>query len=299
MLLILEQVLLLLLFAVIGYALCKAGKVESKNAKLLSTLEVNLFLPATVFNTFSSNFTPTYLCEKYALILASAVIIVVVALAAHPVAKSLAKDDYQNNVFHYSLVVPNYGYMGYALAGGIFGSEMLLDVMVFALPLSLYTYTIGYNMLTKSPVSLKRLVNPVVLSILAGMCVGLIGIELPAVATSFLSKAAACMGPISMLLSGMVISQYKFEELFRNKASYLIALLRLIVIPCAAAIVLRVLSFQELIIPSVMLLAMPCGLNTIVFPQLVGEDCCAGASLALITNLLCLVTIPLCLFLFG
>jgi len=297
--LILEQVLLLLSFAVIGYALCKTGKVENTSTKILSTLEVNLFLPATVFNTFSSNFTPTYLRQKYVLILASAITLVVVALAAHPVAKSLAKDDYQKNVFHYSLVVPNYGYMGYALAGGIFGSEMLLDVMVFALPLSLYTYTIGYNMLTKSPISLKRLVNPVVLSILAGMCVGFIGIELPSVATNFLSKAAACMGPISMLLSGMVISQYRFAELFRNKASYLIGLLRLIIIPCAAAIILHALSLRELIIPSIMLLAMPCGLNTIVFPQLVGEDCYTGASLALVTNLLCLVTIPLCLLLFS
>lgn len=299
MVLILEQVLLLLSFAVIGYALCKTGKIENTNTKILSTLEVYLFLPATVFNTFSSNFTPTYLRQKYVLILASAVILVAVALAAHPVAKLLAKDDYQKKVFHYSLVVPNYGYMGYALAGGIFGSKMLIDVMVFALPLSLYTYTIGYNMLTKSPVSLKRLVNPVVLSILAGMCVGFSGIELPVVAANFLSKAAACMGPISMLLSGMVISQYKLTELFRNRESYLIALLRLVGIPCTVAIVLHALSLQTLIIPSITLLAMPCGLNTIVFPQLVGEDCGTGASLALVTSLLCVITIPLCLLVWG
>ena len=48
-----------------------------------------------------------------------------------------------------------------------------------------------------------------------------------------------------------------------------------------------------------MVLAMPCGMNTIVFPKLVGEDCKPGAALAFITTVLCIVTIPICLFVLG
>ena len=294
-----EQLFLLFTFMLCGFLLGKNKIVNYEHTKILSVLEIYLFLPCTIFNAFYCNFSLSNLSQYYVFIVVSLAVLGVLICFSHIIFEILSKNVYDKNIYKYSLIIPNYGYMGYALAGGIFGREMLLDVMVFALPLSLYTYTIGYNMLTKSPISLKRLVNPVVLSILAGMCVGFIGIELPSVATNFLSKAAACMGPISMLLSGMVISQYRFAELFRNKASYLIALLRLIIIPCAVAIILHALSLQALIIPSIMLLAMPCGLNTIVFPQLVGEDCYTGASLALITNLLCLVTIPLCLFLFG
>ena len=46
---------------------------------------------------------------------------------------------------------------------------------------------------------------------------------------------------------------------------------------------------------AVLMYAMPCGLNTIVFPKLVGEDCSTGATLALMSNLLAVITIPLCI----
>ena len=39
---------------------------------------------------------------------------------------------------------------------------------------------------------------------------------------------------------------------------------------------------------------MPCGMNTIVFPKMVGEDCKIGASMVLISTLAALVTVPLC-----
>lgn len=299
MTIVLEQVCLLMLFAAAGYALCKTGKVEAKNTKLLSTLEVYVFLPATIFNTFTSNFTPQYLWEKYQLLIVSAVILLAVAAVAWPVAKWLGGEGYERNVYHYSLAMPNYGYMGYAMAGGIFGSEMLLNVMVYALPLSCYTYTVGYCLLTKSKVSVKRLFNSVTLSMLVGAIVGLTGVELPSVAADFLTKASACMAPVSMLLTGMTISEYRIGDLVRKKQVYIVAVLRLVVIPCAAAAVLQALSLQSLVLPALVVLAMPCGLNTVVFPKLIGESCQTGAALAFVTNVLCCATIPLCLFLFG
>lgn len=299
MIIVIEQVLLLVVFAAIGYALAKGKKADSKHAKLLSCLELYVFLPATVFNTFANNFTPEYLVQKYPLLLVSAAILIVTVLAAQPIAKCLSKDPYQQNVLRYSLAVPNYGYIGYALAGGIFGSQMLLNVMIFALPLSLYTYTAGYCMLTKTKLSVKRLFNPVTLALFAGAVVGLCGIDLPQVADTFLSKAAGCMAPVSMLLTGIVISEYKLTSLLSHWYTYLVAALRLIVLPCAAALILLCLSLQEAVIPTLMVMAMPCGLNTIVFPKLVGESCETGASLAFVTSLLCCITIPLCLFFFG
>jgi predicted permease len=49
---------------------------------------------------------------------------------------------------------------------------------------------------------------------------------------------------------------------------------------------------------AVMMACMPCGLNTIVFPKLVGEDCKIGARLALLTHLFSCFTIPVWLSVF-
>lgn len=296
---VIGQVCLLIAFAAAGYAMSKAKVANSSHSKLLSALCLYMFLPAKVFNTFAARFTPEYLGVKYPLLIAAAVIVMAMAALAIPVSRWLTKDGYRRNVYHYSLTISNYGYIGYALAEGIFGSEVLLDVMMFAFPVCLYTYTVGYSMLTGGRLSFKKLLNPVTLAMVAGAGAGLLELRVPEVADAFLSKAAACMSPVSMLLTGIVISEFRLSELLRQRAVYAVALLRLLVIPCLAGWTLQLLGQQWLVLPAVMVLGMPCGLNTIVFPKLVGQDCKPGAALALVTSLLCMLTIPLCLLLFG
>lgn len=296
---VIEQVALLMLFIATGYLLCKTKLVDSRNAGLLSRLEMNLFIPATVFNTFASNFSPSYLQEKYPLVLVSALVLVAIALLSRPISGLLTKNSYQKNVYSYSLTIPNYGFVGYALADGIFGSEMLLNVMMVALPVSIYAYTIGYCTLTKTKLSLKKLFNPIIIALVLGVITGLSGFQLPGVASTFLTKAAACMSPVSMVLTGMVISDYSLPKLLKNKSVYILTAARLLIIPCTVALILKLVGLNDMVLPMLMVTAMPCGMYTIVFPKSLGEDCETGASLVFITSILCCVTIPLCLFFFG
>lgn len=298
MMIVIEQVFLLMAFAAAGYGLSKAKIVTSSHSKLLSALCLYLFLPSKVFSTFATRFTQEYLAQKYPLLIASAVTLILVALIAIPVSRLLTKNSYRRNVYHYSLTIPNYGYIGYALAEGIFGGEVLLDVMMFAFPTSLYTYTIGYCMLSKSKNPWKKLINLVTCSMVLGAIVGISGLELPKLLNTFLSRSSACMSPASMLLMGIVISDYCLKNLLKNKEVYIITALRLLVIPCIVALGLKLLRLDSLVLPALMIFSMPCGMNTIIFPKLVGEDCAPGASLAFVTSILCCLTIPLCLLLF-
>lgn len=299
MLIVIEQVCLLLAFAAVGYTLSKTKIANADHSKLLSALCLYIFLPAKVFNTFATKFTPAYLSQYYPLLLGAAVILTALALIAIPLSRLLTKDGYMRNVYHYSLTISNYGYVGYALAEGIFGKDVLMDVMMFVFPICLYTYTIGYSMLTGGKFSLKKLVNPVTLAMVLGAVAGLLGIVIPDSVNSFLSKSAACMSPCSMLLMGIVISQFSLKELLSQKACYFIILMRLLVIPCAVGLALRLLKLDMLLLPSLMVLAMPTSMNTIVFSKLMGQDCKPGAAMACISSILCCITIPLCLLLFG
>jgi predicted permease len=85
-----------------------------------------------------------------------------------------------------------------------------------------------------------------------------------------------------------------------NKPVYLLTFLRLLGIPLVVCGILKLLGLQQEIVTAVLIvLALPCGLNTIVFPKLIGEDCKTGAALACVTSVLCCATIPFCLWLFG
>ena len=298
MAIVLGQVIQLILFAAVGYILCKYKIAGSSHGELLSSLEVYVFLPAISFSTFSSHFTLEYISENYKLLIISVMMLVVLTAVAYPLARLLTKDRYEQTVFHYSLTIPNYGYVGYALTAGVFGQEMLMNVMMFGVPLSVYINSIGFCTLTKSKFSIKKVFNPATIALILGAIVGLSGLQVPTVINSLCEKASACMAPISMLLAGMVISQFDFQSLLKNKPAYIVVLMRLLVIPFAIAMALRLLSLDDMIIPALMIYAMPCGLNTIVFPKLVKENCESGASLAFVSSVLSCATIPLCLYLF-
>ena len=299
MTIVMEQVAVLMLFGVIGFVLQKTGIVEGAHTKLLSTLCVYVFLPCQVFRTFANNFTPAYLSEKYILVLTGGAVLLILMVAAHFAAKIFTKDDFQQAVIRYSLITPNYGYIGYALAEGIFGSTMLLNFMMASLPVSLYTYTIGFCMLTKRKLTAKRLINPVTISMTAGAIVGLLQIPLPGIVDTLLTRGAACVSPLGMILTGTVIAGFRFREMLSKKLVYLLTALRLLGLPLAVGFGLRLLGLEQCLIPLVMFMCMPCGVNTVVFPKLIGEDCETGAALAFVTNILCCVTIPLVFYIFG
>lgn len=213
-------------------------------------------------------------------------------------AKLFSKHSYERCVYEYSLTVPNYGYMGYALAEALFGQVGLMDYMVYTMPLSLFVYTIGFARLTKQGVSLKKLCNPVMIAMVLGIAVGLSGQKLPGVLTDVVSKSAACMAPVSMLFTGIVISGFSLRSLFANGKNYIMIALRLLVIPLLVGLVMRLFCDKQVVQIAVLCAALPCGMNTVVFPKMVDENCQIGAGLAVLTAVISCITIPLILTIF-
>ena len=296
---IFEQVLILVIFCVTGYVLSKKGVVNAEQTNILSKLLVYVFSTCNVFKTFSSKFTVQYITNNYKLLLISVIVLILLAVTAHFIAKLFAKEKYKRNIYEYSITVPNYGYMGYALAEGLFGADGLIDFMMFGLPVNIYIYTIGFGILTKRGVSFKKLVNPLTIVISLGIIFGLFNIPVPSVLSDVIDKSSACMAPVSMLLAGITISQFDFKKLLVDKANYIIVMLRLVAVPVVIGITLNCFFDMNIVRTALLFYTLPCGLNTIVFPKLVGENCETGASLALISTLVACVSVPLLLSLFN
>jgi predicted permease len=256
-------------------------------------------MPATSFKSFSTNFTVKYITEKYDIILSSLIAVIIVYLLAVFLSKLLTKDKYRRTVYSYSMIVPNSGYMGVPLTKAIFGETMLTNVLLFALPINIYLYSLGYCSLTKTKLSFKKLLNPPLIAIALGSIVGILGLTLPEFATNFLDTASAPLGPSTMLILGMTLSEYKFKKILKFNTNYFICLLRLVIIPVVGVLIFKLLNLNNVIIPALIVYSMPCGLNTVVFPKLVDEDCETGAALTLISTTLSMITIPLLFYFFN
>lgn len=292
---IFSQVIMLFVFIAIGFVLGKTKISKSEHSQILSSLLVYIFLPCNIFKTFSKNFTVTYIIEGYQQLIVSTVIILILLVLSHFVSKLFSKEKYEKCIYEYSLIVPNYGYMGYALAEALFGEAGLTNMMVFALPVSLYIYTIGFCKLTKRGFSLKKLCNPVMITTFIGIIAGLFGITVPAVLINVIEKASDCMAPVSMLLTGIVLSGFSFKPIICRLKNYYLTILRLIIIPLLIGFVLNTFCEPKLVQTAVLFYALPCGLNTIVFPKLVNENCEIGAGQALISTMFSCITLPIIL----
>lgn len=293
MLIILKQLIVLYIFLFLGWLFGKLKGNLHEHTGILSFILVNLFLPSKVFGTFSKNFTVSYIKNNYVTIIISVSVLVALAFVSWLISKPLTKNAYERKVYRYSLTISNYAYMGYVLTEQLFGTQGLTDLILFCIPFAMYTYTFGYAMLTGRGSSLKRLITPLTMSIVLGIIVGLTQIQIPDVISQVLSTSSACVGPLSMVLTGISLSAFAPRELVTDVKTYIVVALRLVGIPALVFGVCTLLRLDGVIVPATIMASMPCGLNTIVFPKLVGEDCKTGARLALISHLFSLVTLPL------
>ena len=296
-----QQVLILAIFVAAGYLAAKLRIVNREHSGILSSLLVYVFGAANVFKSFAINFNRTYLFENYTLVLISTAIMLVLCVLAFFMAKMFSKKSYERRIYEYSFVVPNFSYMGYALAEALFGSLGLTNFVVFSIPFFVYVFTYAFAVLTKRGVDIKKLINPVTVSMALGIVVGLLELPISDIPVFYtvIDKASACMAPTSMLLAGIVISEFKLKDLFGNYKIYVLSLLSLIVRPLLVGGVVSLFGNPTLTSVAILFYSLPCGLNTVIFPRLVDEDCKIGAGIALVATLISCITLPIIFYVFG
>lgn len=293
----LNQMPVLFIFMAIGFLLNKKELLPRDSSAALSKLETYLFVPCLVFSVFYKYCTVDNFKQKSVYILYGTAIMAVSLVIGIFLAKLFARDGYLRKIYTYSFAVANFSFMGNAVVLGVFGERILFDYMIFTLPLNLYVYSIGTASLIPDEkgrkISLKAFVNPIFISLILGAVCGLCAIPLPKFMTSAVSSAGACMSPLAMLLTCFVIGGYSLKKLASDKKIYLASLIRLIILPTVFMLVLLAFKTDSAIIRAALCAtAMPLGLNTVVFPAAYGGDTTPGASMALISHLISIVTIP-------
>ena len=299
-----EPMLFLFICMAIGYILSKMGLVPDNAHAVLSKLEQFVFVPCLIINTFMNNCTLETLKNSYGIILCAVLVCLLAVAISYPLSKLFVKEGYKRNVYKYAFAFANSGFVGNPVVQSLFGDEGLYNYMLYTLFLSFMIYTWGIAVLVpkddkkeKNPLSLlKNLLNPCLVSIAIGIGLGLLGVKehLPYFVSNTLSSLSGCMGPVAMLLTGMVVAAYPMKQLLGDKRVYLASLLRLFVLP---AIFITILIFvgaeKNTLVWCLFATAAPLGLNTVVFPAAYGCDTSTGASMAMISHVLSVVTIPL------
>ena len=307
----------LFLCIAIGFIVRKAKILPDNAGKVMAKLETWIFCPALGFYTTAKSFTVSLLTEHAKNLTLSLIATAVSMGIAIFLARFFVKERTpERGVYEYALTFSNGGYVGDPLVLALFGTIGLGFYKIYYLPLSIIIYTWGISTLVPGGTDrggfFKKLCNAPTISILLGMLVGITGLGavlLPGGETvnffeSTLNSLKGCMGPVAMLLCGFTVAGYNMKNMLLQKKVYIATFLRLFVLPTIIISLVFCLKtaanslFSLSIDNSVLFLtffstATPLGMNTIVYPESYGGDPKTGASMALISHTLCVVTIPL------
>ena len=285
---------------IIGFVLNKLNLLPENSDAVLAKAETYVFVPALNIYTFMTYCTVESLLSYRSLVIVAAVLISTAVAVSYPLSAFFSKDGYQRNIYKYALAFGNYGFLGNAIVPMILGEEFLYPYLLFSLPLSVVCHVWGLSVLIpgshEKGSAFKKLLNPPVVSIGIGMILGLCKIQeiTPAFLTLALENLKVCMGPVAMLLTGFVVAKYGFLDLLKKPPVYVATLFRLVLLPVFFLTPLYLLGMDRLAVAmSFFAFATPLGLNTVVFPSAYGEDSSTGASMAIISHTLSVITIPL------
>ena len=310
----LNPMLMLFLCIVIGFVLKKANLLPENAGKVMAKLEVWVFCPALSFVAMSKYFTVSALGTHFTNLLISVISVSIALIISIFLSRFFVKEKvYERGVYQYALAFANSGFVGDPVVLALFGFEGLAYYKIICLPLSIVIYTWGISVLVpkseKQGSLLKNLINAPMIAMLIGMIAGLTGLGNVLYSTeNFLSNTltnlSSCMGPVAMLLAGFTIGSYSVKKMLTKTKVYFATALRLVFIPAFILTVLYLLkelvnlTFGLYIDNTALFLlffaiAGPLGLNTVVFPEAYGGDPSTGASMAMISHTLCVITIPL------
>ena len=291
-----QKVAMLIAMISIGIIMRKSKKLPENAGKIMSTLCAFVFCPAYNIRNLSKNVTVATIGDKLSLLGIGAVMIILMILVAKLLARWLGKDDFDRRCLTYAFTVSNYGYFGYPVVEGVFGSAALGDMIVFAIPTTIATYTWGYLLFNRDgKLTLKKiLLTPMIIAVATGVTIGLTGIKLPSFLNDVINGAAGCMSPVSMLLAGFVLGGLPFKKLFVGAKAYFYSAIRLLLLPLLFGIPLYFLGLREsMLMMPLLMLALPMGLNLVVYPESFGYDATDNARMCFVSFVLCLVILPL------
>lgn len=310
---VLEQMLRILLFLGLGFALNRLHILPKGVGSGISKLVTMVFLPALLIHSNMTEFNLANVATYGKIVLTGAAFFVVIVLLSHPVARKLAGDNAQDKgIYLYGLSFPNTGAVGMPLALALLGTAGLFQFNLFLLASSIMTYLWGIGLFLPGEKKntpkrfLKNLANPICISMLIGLFLGALGAKdwMPALVTNFAKDLSACYVPVSLIMAGYSIADYPLKEVFNRPKAYWFSLVRLVMIPLLVILASRGLGLSKfLAILAVLDFAGPGGMNTVVFPAAYGQDCRTGASIVLLSSLGSVLTVPLLYtlvqFLFG
>ena len=302
-LLLMEEIIKLFVIMFMGYAVVKAGLMKSSESKSVSVIMVYLVIPCVILNAFQVEYTPDVQRGLFLACVAAVAVHILFLLLTAILKKPLHLDVIERATIIYS----NAGILVIPLVQELLGQEYVIYSSAYIAVQLILIWTHCKNMLCEEDKLewKKVLLNVNIISIIAGVVLFIFRIQLPSGAQDVLNMMNNMIGPLGMLLAGMVIAEVPLKTVFTRKKSYLSAALRLLVYPMVVLGLMKAIQTfasiqdsKQILLTVYLASVTPACATVTSMAQLYDKDAAYSSSLYVLTTLLSIATMPVMVGLF-
>lgn len=290
-----SQVAVLYVMVLVGFICDRINLFTEKTARATIDLLLYIIGPCVMINSFLGMECNDETVKKFFLSL-------LIAFATHFIAIVLnlplfRKRDDKDPVYKFASIYGNVGFMALPLAQAVLGAEGVFYCSNGVIAYNVINFTHGVKVMSKEKykISIKKLIlNPGVISVLIGLPLFLLKIKLPFVLSQPISYLSSLNSPVAMLIFGTYLSKTDLKSMFSQKKIYLVALMRLIVVPLVCLGLYSLVGVRgTLLVASAITASVPCANNTFMFASKYGRDSAVASQTVALVSFISIVTMPI------
>lgn len=307
---ILVNVLALVLLAIPGYFLIKTRLTPDLSGGITNIL-LYVCQPVLTFVSFQKIAYSKEMLKNLGLVGAFSLVGMLIVILLSFLIFSKFKDQNKAKAYKYGAVFSNCAFMGIPFLQSVFGKdnpEIIVYATIFIAVFNLLSWTLGAYAISgdKRFINIKPvLLNPPTLALIVSLPLFFLDIHIADYGIfteklfDSLGMIAAMLTPLSMIILGMKLAQMNIKEIFLSYGCYFASFIKLIICPLIMMLLLAPFKLDEVLMYSLVFsMAMPTAMTTIMFSEAFGGDAKEASSLALLSTLLSLITIPLIYLIF-
>ena len=296
-LLLAGQIASMFLMLALGVGLIRCKVLRTQDATVISKILLYAVVPCAILKSYEIDFSPSLLAGLGLSILgagiAHAVFLLLERLLRHPL--------HLRPVESASLIYSNAGNLIFPLVYAALGEKWVFYVSGYMMVQQLLIWTHGKSLVSgQRQICLRKILTNVnILAILAGILVFLTGFRFPSIVHNALDAMAGMIGPLSMLLTGMLLGSMPPRKIIGNPRAYGISALRLFVFP---AVVIVLFAFcgltrlhpdvENILLVTVLACVSSAATTVTQFAQLYDKEPGYAGIISVLTVLFCIVSIP-------
>ena len=296
--LLLQQMVVLFIYMMIGYFACKKGKLNEEAGSKLSWIVLNIANPMLVISAAVNSEGEI---RGLDLIFTAAIAVwmfAILGLLAQFLPKLLRVDKKDIPLYKLMIIFNNMAFMGFPLISSTYGNNALLYAAVFLLPFNVLIYTYGVQVVKEEQAEKKfawdKILNVGVVSCIIAAVLYIGQIPVPQFVKTCSQGLGNLTGPLSMIVTGISFTKIRMRDLFTDMKLLLFSFIKLICIPVAGTLLLKqVIDNPTLCGTFMIIISTPVASMTLMLAEQEREDCEVLVKGISLTTILSVVTIPL------